>query len=120
MSQKEVVKRSIRVLTLDQLNMINDHQIQKLFLRQSVCGPCEDFTVDKCDLPERDIIDSFVAEDVTSCQSICIIFADCDTFQFNKTNDNNGMCTLLTTDYRQSCEFNAGPKVRNNLDFIFK
>ena len=76
--------------------------------RLIISGPCKDFTVDICPFPERDIIDSFPQQDVRGCQGTCIIFANCDTFQFNSTT---GTCTLLTADYRQKCEFNAGPVV---------
>ena len=80
----------------------------KSYFRLIRSGPCEHFTVDICPLPDRDIIDSFPQVNVKNCQDICIIFANCDTFQFNSETSN---CTLLTADYRQRCEFNAGPMV---------
>ena len=76
-------------------------------------GPCKDFTIKDCNIRPSDIIDILPAIDPGNCQAFCIDFSNCDTFQYR---DNS--CTLLSSDYRQECQFNAGPMVIISKYFI--
>ena len=87
------------------------HLLEYIFqFRIANGGPCEEFTIKYCDLEPEDVIDTLPATDAANCQDFCIIFANCYTFQFQEGN-----CILMKRDYRQECEFNAGPKVYYKL-----
>ena len=69
-------------------------------------------TLGDCTFEEDDIIDIITSPDAATCQAVCVIFAGCSFFHFDRLKGDEN-CVLLTESYRQLCHSIGSPVVSN-------
>merc|ERR1712212_2814 len=70
--------------------------------------PCKDVTFGECDTNGRksNVISEKLQQNVQLCNKECNDTKNCTTYRYdNETKE----CTIMTDDYRKSCNINAGP-----------
>ena len=95
----------IKIIPNTFLNII--HKLFSGFIED----PCKDITFGACTLDRSSIIKNGTQADAVTCQETCRNHDGCQFFRFS--DQFNSKCTLLSKEYRRSCDIIGGSLVCN-------